>query len=58
MKKYCIGVREVWIQLVTIEAESEVEAIDAIAGGDGEQAEEGIEYSHTLDPETWTVEKL
>ena len=48
-------VREVWVQPYIVEAENEEEAKELVTGIAG--VEDELEYSHTLDPETWTVEK-
>ena len=56
MKTYDVLVREVWVQPVSVEADSPHEAIRKVQEGDGEYTK-SAEYSHTLDPETWTVEE-
>lgn len=56
-KKYLVEVREVWVQMVEIEAEYENEAIQKVSQGQGEQLEGCFEYSHTLDPEYWTINR-
>jgi hypothetical protein len=54
--RYVVEVREVWVVPKYIEADSRQHAIDLIAGGAyGVQGD--MEYSHTLDPETWTVDE-
>jgi hypothetical protein len=55
--KYLVLRREVWIQPLEIEAANEKEAVELVADGDGEVIEAGFEYSHTLDPEVWSVEE-
>ena len=57
MSTYVVLVREVWIQGVRIEAASPEEALRRVADGDGEYLEDRFEYSHTLGPECWQVEK-
>lgn len=52
--KYRIQVREVWIQGIEVEASNLQEAIEKIKDGDGDIDENDFEYSHTLDPDTWT----
>lgn len=55
--KYLVGIREVHINTVEVEAETPAEARmkanEMICSG----CECDLEYSHTLDPELWTVEK-
>lgn len=41
---------------VTIDADTPEAAIALVADGDGDEIEGAGEYSHTLDPDTWTVE--
>jgi hypothetical protein len=53
--KYIVQIREVHIQEVLIEAESEQEAINKVADGDGQYLDNSLEYSHTLPRETFTV---
>lgn len=57
MSKFWVYKREVWIAPVEIEAESEEEALEKALDGDGDEVETNVypEYSHTLNPETWTV---
>ena len=53
--KYIVKIREVHISYLEIEAESHEEAISLVADGEGEQLLQ--EYSHTLDPDEWSVEE-
>lgn len=55
MPKYHIGVREVHIAIMEINADSKEEAIISIQEGNGEEV--SLEYSHTLDSNLWTVEE-
>ncbi len=57
MPKYIVCVREVHIQMVEVEADSEESAKKAVQDGGGDFLDNALEYSHTLDPETWTVEE-
>ena len=58
MKKFIVSVREVHVQGYAIEAKNKDDAISRIAHeGEGDILEDRFEYSHTLDPETWTVEE-
>lgn len=52
MTKYRVLIREVHVSHRIIEASSAEEALREA----GEGTEVYLEYSHTLDPETWTVE--
>jgi hypothetical protein len=58
MPKFTVCVREVWIQMVAVEAPDEANAKERVADGQGTYlgAPGGLEYSHTLDRETWTVD--
>lgn len=47
--------KEVWIQPVTIEADSTEEALHDVEMGEGEILEDQFEYSHTLNSEDWIV---
>jgi hypothetical protein len=58
MKKFRVLVREVHVQWVEIESTSEEEAKDRVQQGEGEIVEGSLEYSHTLDSDTWTVEEI
>jgi hypothetical protein len=55
MSKFIVMVREVHVVSYEVDAEDVDGAIDAACGCDnGDQL--NIEYSHTLDADTWTVE--
>lgn len=56
MAKYIVYVREVWVQAYAIEADSLEEASQGVEDGLGDVLNGDYEYSHQLDPETWTVE--
>ena len=56
MKEFTVFVREVYVQPYKITAETEGHAKKLVAEGEGETID-GFEYSHTLDPEMWTVER-
>lgn len=56
MPKFNVLIREVHISVREIEAESAEEALRTIADGEEDGEEVMCEYSHTLDPDTWTVE--
>ena len=58
-KTYLVGVREVHVRHYSVQAENEEEAKDLVY----RQAEAAVdmsfeEYSHCLDRETWSVEKV
>tara|TARA_R100000951_G_C2581314_1_gene162027 strand:- start:540 stop:743 length:204 start_codon:yes stop_codon:yes gene_type:complete len=57
--KYTVLVREVHISHIAVEAESEAAALEQVNafGSDAGEGEIYCEYSHTLDTDTWTVEK-
>lgn len=52
--KFIVTTREVWTQDVAVETDTAAQAIDLVYHGGGEFIG-GIDYSHTLDPDTWTV---
>lgn len=56
-KLFKVFVREIHVQQVNIEAASEKEAIQKVADGDGEYTDNTLEYSHSCDTDTWTVEE-
>lgn len=58
MPRFRVLVREVHVQPHIVDAESAAAAIKKVADGEGELVDNGGEYSHSLDPETWTVEKV
>lgn len=56
--KYLVTAREVWVQTYEVEADSPESAIRQVR--DDASLPETVgepEYSHTLDPDTWTVEE-
>jgi hypothetical protein len=57
MSKYIVTKYEVWEQPYQYEADSPEEALEQAKGWDGLVIDGLFEYSHTLDPETWKVEK-
>ncbi len=54
-KTYTVGRREVWVQLIDVEADSPEEAL-AIALNDGGESGE-LEFSHFMQSENHTVEE-
>jgi hypothetical protein len=56
-KLFEVYVREVHVQQVNIEAASKEEAIQKVAAGEGDYVDNTLEYSHSCDTDTWTVEE-
>lgn len=57
MPKYLVGRREVHVSLVEVHAADPEEAKYKVAKMTDDIVEtDYLEYSHTLDPETWSVE--
>ncbi len=57
--KFYVGIREVWVRGIYVEADGEDEAKhnareDACATGNDEH----LEYSHELDENLWSVEEV
>jgi hypothetical protein len=57
MPKFTVCVREVWIQMTEVDAPDKETAIKKVESGEGEQLDAGLEYSHTLSSDTWTVDE-
>lgn len=55
--KYLVGIREVHVNTVEVEAENQEDAIEKARSGECFPYDLDIEYSHTLGHDTWTVEK-
>jgi len=55
--KYIVSVREVHIQMVEIEADSEEDAIELVGEGYGDYLDNTLELSHTMDMDLWTIEE-
>jgi len=55
-KTFYVGVREVHVSTRKVKAKDAKEAIRKVQDDEGD--EELCEYSHTLDPETWTTEEV
>ena len=53
-KPYIVQVREVFVSSRVVYAESPEAAIEAVNNEEDEE-EIACEYSHTLDPDTWTA---
>ena len=56
MPKFRVNVFEVHCSEVIIEAKDEKEAIKKVSDGEGNEVSSA--YSHTLDEDTWKVEKI
>lgn len=56
MTKFRVIVREVHVQGYFVEAITPEIAKEVVRAGGGELIEAHFEYSHTLDPDVWTVE--
>jgi len=56
--QYIVSIPEVHYQDVIIDAESHEEAITKAKGGEGDAVDNGLEYSHTSENETFHVEEL
>lgn len=56
MKTFSVCVREVWIQIVEVEANTSEEAKQLVEDGVGDTF--NMEYSHTLSKDLWTVEEI
>ena len=54
--QFIITVKEVWDQLVKVEAENKEDAIQAIKDGNGIYLD-NPEYSRSLDSDGWTIEE-
>ena len=57
MIKFLIRTKEVWIQVVEVEANSEEEAIRKVEEGEGICSDNDFEFSYMLDSDEWEVEK-
>jgi len=55
-RKFLVLVREVHVSVRKVEATSADEAVDKVRRDGGDWMY--VEYSHTLDPATWTVEEV
>lgn len=57
MPKYIVWVREVWVQPFEVLAADQADAVKRVHDGEGVLVENALEYSETLEPTTWTVQK-
>lgn len=58
LRRYLVTVREVHTQVVRIDAVDPDAAKAVVRDGGGEYLDGTLEYSHTLDCDTWTVEQI
>ena len=58
MPKYIVTVKEVWDQIVEVEADNHDEAITLVKEGMGTEIPEAHEYHHTIGSDVWNVELL
>ena len=56
MPKYRIGVREVHVATYEIKAKDQDEALYVLDSCLGDEI--SLEYSHSLDPDTWDIEEI
>jgi len=57
MPKYIVEKREVWTQMVEIEAKDAEEAKLLVSRGQGLMLDDTMEYSHDLATDLWTTEE-
>lgn len=57
-KEYLVTVREVYTHMVSVEANSDSEAIRLVSLGEGEALDHTLEFSHAMDEANWTVEEV
>jgi len=58
MKEYIVGVAEVHTAYVQVEALDEKDALEKAKEAIAEGQEFDVDYSHTLEPDTWTVTEV
>lgn len=56
MPKFRVIRREIHVQGVLVEAGTPEQAVEIVREGGGELDEAHFEYSHTMSPDSWTVE--
>ncbi len=57
MPRFLVDKREVWTQMVEVEAKDAEEAKLLVSRGEGRILEENLEYSHDLATDCWTAEE-
>lgn len=55
-KEYFVDIKEIHVQRIKVMASSQEEAMEKARKGDGQYYD--MEYSHTLDKDTWFVEEV
>jgi len=58
MPTFIVVRKEIWDHGIKIEAESKKEAVQKVASGQGEAIEGLFECSRTMDPDTWSAERI
>lgn len=56
MAKFIVTKREVWTSAHRVEASKKEEAIWLVSRNENEEIDGGLEYSHDLSIDNWTVE--
>ena len=56
MPIFVVQVQEVYNQPVLIRAENEKDAIQKVDDGEGKRLDHHLQYSYTLDSDTWTAQ--
>lgn len=56
-KKFAVSVKEVWVQVYEVDANTPEEAIQKTVSGEAKVSDGRIEYSHQLDTSTWSAEE-
>lgn len=56
--RYVVGIREVYVRDVVVEAESPAEAIEKAKDCENHVGEFDTVYSHEIDSELWTAEEF
>jgi electron transfer flavoprotein alpha subunit len=57
MPKFLVNKREVWTQMVEVDAKDAEEAKFLVSRGRGLMLDNTLEYSHDLPTDCWTVEE-
>ena len=56
MPIFIVEVKEVYSQPVLVRAENEEDAIAKVVSGDGEHLHDHLQYSYTLQSDSWTAQ--
>lgn len=57
MKKYSVGIREIHVNTIEVEAETPKEAQER-AEAEAQSGTINLEYSHTMDRQYWSVDEI